>query len=243
METKNQILTQHIYNHLHDEWQELVGFLVRWFKDHPTIPFIGEYGSQDQKLKQLEYAKKAGLQIPNTFITSSKKDLIDFYNCCHHTIITKGIESSASYTFGNISLEGYTEEVTKEFIDQLPNTFFPSLFQENIKKAYELRIFFLKDTFYSMAVFSQQNEQTKTDMRKYDDSFPNRTVPYILPLDIEQKLLEAMNALGLTTGSIDMIVDDNEGYCFLEVNPSGQFGMVSVPCNYYIEEAIAKQLL
>jgi hypothetical protein len=30
---------------------------------------------------------------------------------------------------------------------------------------------------------------------------------------------------------------------FLEVNPAGQFGMVSTPCNYYLEEKIAEVLL
>jgi hypothetical protein len=32
-------------------------------------------------------------------------------------------------------------------------------------------------------------------------------------------------------------------YVFLEVNPIGQFGMVSAPCNYNLEKKIAQYLI
>jgi glutathione synthase/RimK-type ligase-like ATP-grasp enzyme len=51
-----------------------------------------------------------------------------------------------------------------------------------------------------------------------------------------------MIKLGLDSGSIDMIVSTEGKYIFLEVNPVGQFGMVSYPCNYYIERDIADYL-
>ena len=33
------------------------------------------------------------------------------------------------------------------------------------------------------------------------------------------------------------------GAVFLEVNPVGQFGMVSLPCNYQLEKRIAQYLI
>jgi glutathione synthase/RimK-type ligase-like ATP-grasp enzyme len=51
-----------------------------------------------------------------------------------------------------------------------------------------------------------------------------------------------MDKLNLLTGSLDILKDKNGKYYFLEVNPIGQFGMVSKPCNYYIEEQIAEFL-
>src|SRR5690606_41647080 len=65
----------------------------------------------------------------------------------------------------------------------------------------------------------------------------NRTVAFNLPSDIENKLTKLMNVLSLNFGSIDMIVSKNREYYFLEVNPVGQFGMVSFPCNYNIERS------
>jgi len=46
----------------------------------------------------------------------------------------------------------------------------------------------------------------------------------------------------LNSGSIDILVTPNNEYVFLEVNPVGQFGMVSQPCNYYLEKRIAERL-
>jgi D-alanine-D-alanine ligase-like ATP-grasp enzyme len=51
-----------------------------------------------------------------------------------------------------------------------------------------------------------------------------------------------MNKLDLNCGSIDMIVTPKNEYVFLEVNPVGQFGMVSYPCNYNLEKKIAEYL-
>lgn len=52
-----------------------------------------------------------------------------------------------------------------------------------------------------------------------------------------------MNSLDLDSGSIDMIVDSSLTYYFLEVNPIGQFEMVSMPCNYNLEKLIAEELI
>ena len=52
-----------------------------------------------------------------------------------------------------------------------------------------------------------------------------------------------MKHIGLNTGSIDMIKSVDGNYYFLEVNPSGQFGMTSFPCNYNLHEKVADYLI
>ena len=238
----DSVLGGHIYYHLNDEWNEIIRFFTEIFSNNNETKSLGVYQVKDRKLTQLDYAQKIGLNIPKTFITSSKKELLSFQENCMGNIITKGISSSPSFTYANNSLEGYTEVVSNKFLDSISGTFFPSFFQENIEKQYELRIFYLRGKFYSMAIFSQNNEQTKTDVRKYDDAKPNKVVSYKLPKEVENKLHKFMLKMDLDTGSIDMIVDKNDEFYFLEVNPNGQFGMVSTPCNYYIEREIAKEL-
>ena len=94
-----------------------------------------------------------------------------------------------------------------------------------------------------MAIFSQNDEQTKVDFRKYNLKIPNRFIPFSLPSIVLQKLKKLMDTLKLSTGSIDLVVDINDVYYFLEVNPVGQFGMVSSPCNYNIEKKLVNTLL
>ena len=122
-------------------------------------------------------------------------------------------------------------------------TLFPSLFQELVEKEYELRVFYINRTFYSMAIFSQLDKQTSIDFRNYNRQKPNRTVPYQLPLHIEKKLLQLIDHFEFTTGSIDIIKSISGEYIFLENNPVGQFGMTSSPCNYRLEKIVAKHLM
>ena len=109
-----------------------------------------------------------------------------------------------------------------------------------MEKAFELRIFYLRGKFYSTAIFSQNDEQTKVDFRNYNDDKPNRVIPFNIPKKLKIKLNKLMRKLKLDSGSIDIIVTNKGEYVFLEVNPVGQFTQVSSPCNYYLEKEIAE---
>jgi glutathione synthase/RimK-type ligase-like ATP-grasp enzyme len=133
--------------------------------------------------------------------------------------------------------------VAKEDIEALADRFCPMLLQEYTEKDVELRIFFIEQKLFTMAIFSQLDEQTSVDYRNYNTEKPNRNVPYKLPTEIKKKILAFAKKAQLNTGSIDIILNKDGEYVFLEVNPVGQFGWVSKNCNYYIEQEIAKHLL
>jgi ATP-GRASP peptide maturase of grasp-with-spasm system len=193
------------------------------------------------KLTVLQYAAKCNIDIPDTFITCSREALLRFKKR-KKVIITKSILDSLFLFDDDENVVHYTELLTDEFIDNLPDTFAPSLFQEAIDKKFELRIFYLRGKFYSMAIFSQGDEQTSVDFRKYNEVKPNRSTPYLISKELEIKLDALMRLCNLNSGSIDMLVSSDNKHYFLEVNPVGQFAMVSYPCNYYIEKEIALYL-
>lgn len=214
-----------------------------FFKKLRTRKWLTDYG-QDKvnKLYVLDRALEAGLNIPETIVCSSKEDLLHFI-ARYGTVIVKPVNVGLAASDGDFWYCNYTEEVTVELLEKMPEHFLPTLFQKKIEKLYEVRAFFLGETFYSMAIFSQRDHQTKVDFRKYNDVRPNRKVPFKLPEGIVQKLRHLVSALGLETGSIDLMVDENNDFCFLEVNPVGQFGMTSYPCNYNLEKKIAEFLI
>lgn len=195
--------------------------------------------SDVNKLVVLEEAKKVGLKVPKEFLISNQisfNKILEIYP--NQRFITKVISGDSMYNFEDFLLYNYSKIIDK--VDT--KSFFPSLIQEYIEKKYELRIFYLDKKFYSMAIFSQNDEQTKIDFRKYNREKPNRTVPFSLPQDVEEKLILLLENIDLNCGSIDMIVNQKDEFVFLEVNPVGQFGMVSYPCNYNLEYEIAKKL-
>ncbi len=187
-------------------------------------------------------AVNCGLNIPATLISNCKEDIISFLEK-HKRVIVKPLSDPASlFVDNNIMYTTYTEIISKNDIENLSDLVFPCFLQEYIEKEFEIRIFYLNNKIYSSAIFSQLYKQTTIDFRKYIKDKEHRTVPFKLPKAIEKSIHILMKVAGLNTGSIDMIYSNNGDYVFLEVNPVGQFGMISEPCNYYLEKKVAEQL-
>ena len=197
---------------------------------------LGLYSSiKVNKLVVNELAKRVGLNTPQSFFRNSE----NFKPTTN--LITKPINENSIVGINKNSF--YKLLTIDPCIINHNYEFSLSYFQEKIDKKYELRVFYLNGVTYSMAIFSQNNSKTNTDFRNYDSENPNRTVPYKLSKEINEKINNLMKLLGLNSGSIDILVDKNLNYYFLEVNPVGQFGMVSYPCNYSLEEKIANYLI
>lgn len=237
--TTNKNLTD-LRWHLGQEIVKVNNQIFNKFKDAYQLP--NPEAIKVDKFKVLHLAKEEGLQIPNSLVTNCKKELKKFHNK-HKEIITKPLYENPRFQEENYTIQFLTDKITYDQLNELPSTFFPSFFQAYIKKDIEVRVFFIDGLFYSMAIFSQLDPQTKTDFRNYNRKRPNRKVPYLLPEKIEVKLKGLMKKLNLTTGSIDLIKTPTKKYVFLEVNPIGQFGFVSKSCNYHLEHKIANTLI
>lgn len=183
------------------------------------------------KLIVLDLAKEVGLNVPKYFLAENTDDII-----LNKTII-KTIAGNGILEFRDYNGFMYTSLVN----EKINSNFFITFFQEKIEKDFEIRTFYLNSKIWSMAIFSQNDNQTKVDYRKYNHQKPNRNVPYNLPCDIENKIRELMNSLDLNSGSIDFIKSGEQFY-FLEVNPIGQFGNVSYYCNYQLDYILAQEL-
>ncbi len=199
------------------------------------------------KLIVLEYAKEIGLDIPIYSVLSTKSELYKFYidaRSKEQNIITKPMAEGVYAFSENFGYYSYVERVKEKDFKTIPDKFFPSFFQVEIKKKYEVRVFYLNGKCYSMAILSQDSVYTETDFRKpILNNHINRKVPYILPKFIEDKIGLLMDKMLLNTGSLDLIVSSDNKYYFLEINPVGQILMTSVPCNYYLDKKVALSLI
>lgn len=221
----------------HSFVQEMQALKRALFSQNGNCKWLSTYESTLlNKVTVLREAKKVGLVIPDSLITSSRKILADFVDW-HGVVISKAAYENLDYTHTlEDSIRQYVEELDCAKVASLKEAFFPSFFQKAIPKAYDVRVFYLDGKCYSMAIFSQC-----IDFRSdYENHF--RT-PLKLPKYLEQKIDMLMHQLGLNTGSLDFVKSSEDGlFYFLEVNPNGQFEMVSAPCNYYLEREIANYL-
>lgn len=237
---ENKLKKKEIQHHFVNEYRSLISYINDYFDEKTRLGSFNFF--EINKLVSLKLAKKVGLKIPDTIITTNKNILIDFLNS-HEYIITKNIQDILIFGDKDDFYFTYTELILFDVINSLPDSFPPSLFQEKIEKEFEIRSFYLDGIFYSMAIFSQSDSQTQIDFRKYNNQNPNRVTPFKLPLKIEKMLHQFMKEINLNTGSFDLIYSKNKEFIFLELNPIGQYDMVSKNCNYFIDKEIAKYLI
>jgi ATP-GRASP peptide maturase of grasp-with-spasm system len=227
---------------LDKESNDLIDYIYQ--RVHSKSPInIGRPMFNLNKLVTLELAQKHGLSVPSyTIVTNGwqvqkSKDI-------YENLVSKAISNGIYGDIDNKRFYTYTELLDDSFVTHSSQSnYYPSLVMQLIEKEIEIRSFYLNGKFFSMAIFSQSNEQTKVDFRKYSASKPNKTEPFILPREIELKLEKVFNEINLNSGSIDFIIDKSGNYIFLEINPVGQYNMVSNPCNYNLDKIIATFLI
>jgi ATP-GRASP peptide maturase of grasp-with-spasm system len=237
----NHTLHHQLRRHLTLESRRLSDFLYASFGHLPWLSHPRR--SNLNKLDVLRRAAREGIATPATLVTTEREALRRFAARHGGEVITKPIGEVEAFIAGEVSHFLFTTPLGPTEIDALPERFAPSLFQERVEKAYELRVFYLDGDCHAMAIFSQNDPQTRADFRQYNRERPNRNVPYHPRPDLAGRLRRLMDDLELETGSIDLLVTPDGREVFLEINPVGQFGMVSRPCNYHLERKVAELLL
>lgn len=192
-----------------------------------------ESNSDVNKLIVLDKAKEIGFDVPEYYLAENTHD-VKIGDTIIKTINGNVMLDELKKNSGGFMYTSVVEEYEEE-------DFFITFFQEKIEKDFEIRTFYLNGKCWSMAIFSQNDEQTKVDFRKYNTTKPNRNVPYNLPSHVEEKIQLLMQFLDLNSGSLDFI-KKGETYYFLEINPIGQFTGMSNTCNYSLEQKIADYL-
>lgn len=192
----------------------------RWIND-PWHMFMAE-----NKPYQIRLACQTGFQMPDTLITSDPEMVRDFYKTHHGNVVVKNLATSpiADHIIA-------TNMVTDQAMGNIESVrLAPSIFQERIKKAYELRITVVGKKIFASKIYSQEDEATALDWRvkpKIND-FVVKMERTILPLVIEDQIHVFMHLAGLQFGCIDMIVTPDGQYIFLEINPNGQWFFVQL---------------
>ncbi|AEA45337.1 grasp-with-spasm system ATP-grasp peptide maturase [Fluviicola taffensis] len=224
--------------------QEIISFNSGFF--HALFKYMKGVNNLNtainDKLETLFLAQESGFKIPDSHLLTSNEEAIKIIKKTGKRYITKPIYNMVMLRHNSNHYMQYTTEVKSKHFNK-ESEVFPFLLQERIEKSFEIRTFFLNEKAFSMAIFSQEDKQTSEDFRRYNTVHPNRTVPFELKKEDLLKLKKLMKSLNLNSGSIDFLKSETGELYFLEVNPVGQFGMVSGPCNYYLEREVVTNLV
>jgi glutathione synthase/RimK-type ligase-like ATP-grasp enzyme len=200
----------------------------KWLS-HPNAISIAE-----NKLYQLKIAQQVGFNLPETLVTSSKQQILDFAKKCNNEIIIKPLRSGRVKENDSIRLI-YTNKVNTDHLAKIDSyDITPCIFQEYIPKEYEIRVTIINQTVYAAKVNSQEKESTKTDWRKEKLTF----FEYTLPTNLEEQCKALVSKMGLSFGAIDLIKSTDGSYYFLENNPNGQWAWIETDTQLPISNSI-----
>lgn len=211
-----------------------------YWMSRPEYVFYAE-----QKPLQLRVAEEIGWSIPPTLITNNPESAYYFYEQYERDIIVKPISRSWVDIHTDIGKQEYviyTTPVSSYHAERLNDVkFCPTLFQQRIPKAFELRVTVVGPYVFACRIDSQNSEKTKHDWRRYD--IPNTPhTAFNLPKDIKEKCIELAAKLGLNFGAIDIIVTPSGDYILCEINPNGQWYWIEHLTQMPITKTIAQVL-
>lgn len=193
----------------------------------------------ENKPRQLSMACDLGFAVPETLITNDLRQARDFLSegasiakPLREALLDEGGEERVIFT----NCVGELVEADEERI-----TAAPVIFQREIRKLSDIRATVVGDVVYAAEILSQGHEETKTDWRRGSNpDLPHR--PHELPSDLQRKCVRLVQALGLRFGAIDLVLDQDGSYWFLEINPNGQWAWIENRTGMPLTQAIVNEL-
>ena len=219
----------------------LEGFLdalhnARWINN------LDHQRNAENKQRQLRLATRVGLRVPKTLVTNDPAAARQFFAETDGQTVAKllrpvdvSMDAAAPFV--------YTSRVREEdlaAVETLRHS--PMVFQELIPKAHELRVAYVAGETFTGALDATGTSRGHTDWRL---AAPEdcRWQMAQLPTEVSSSVNALMSGLGLDFGAVDLICTPSGEYVFLEVNPSGEWGMLERDLGLPISEAIAKALI
>lgn len=204
----------------------------RWFS-HPSAILMAE-----DKPRQLRLAKSLGFAVPQTLVSNSFDSIRQF--AAGRTVIGKPLRQAL---IGSHPTEQviYTtrlpeiDEPDKEAIRAVP-----AIYQTEIPKQRDFRVTVVGERVFAVAIDSQSGAETVTDWRR--GCIPDLAHELVeLPTDIEALCVRLVQQLELGFGAIDLVLDTEGQYWFLECNPNGQWAWIENRTGAPISSAIVDE--
>lgn len=205
-----------------NEWNKV---LLGFYMGIQSVPWLSPIKTSfraENKFFQLQMAKKVGLTMPQQIVSNDKLKLLDFATNNNNEIVLK-LMSQEFYKINDEYQGIYVNKVSSQklndFMEAGEN---PITLQQYIDKQYEVRYTVVGKEHFACRIDSQDSNRTKIDWRRYDIA---NTPHYSIepPDDIHQKVDALLDELEINFGAIDFIVDHENEWWFLEINPLGQW--------------------
>ncbi|MBY7813861.1 hypothetical protein KW448_19710 [Vibrio fluvialis] len=227
-----------VKEYMQTEWQSLLKSIYARL-DEKWLSSPIDISLAEDKPKQLLLANQLGFNVPDNIITNDIKPALELSQT--HSLIVKPLrqallqDEQEKVIFTNRA-EGLSEEHTQSV------GFSPIIFQQEIKKKYDVRVTVVGNKVFSTAIWSQSHTETSVDWRIGGHCDLKHEL-IILPESINNQCLQLTKLLNLKFSAIDLICDKNNKYWFLEINPNGQWAWIENQTQAPISRSIVDELV
>jgi glutathione synthase/RimK-type ligase-like ATP-grasp enzyme len=211
---------------------------IRWV-NHPLAISAASY-----KPEQLARAARAGLAVPETVITNDPTTALKFCRRMEWNVVVKPI--------GHGEIRGdipetdrlvYTNrfgEAEAGLLERIAEC--PTLLQAHLTKTCDVRVTVVDDSCLAVALHSQERLVSRVDCRRENMS-GMRYSPLELPDRLAAQLVALARSYELRFAAIDLVLDRDGTFWFLEINPAGQWAWLEQEIGVPISAALIRCLL
>ncbi|MCG7871026.1 MAG: hypothetical protein JAZ11_02860 [Candidatus Thiodiazotropha lotti] len=226
-------------HYIYEEWSYLLRSLYlelgeKWFS-HPNRIILAE-----DKPKQLRLAREIGFAVPDTVITNELEAVRGLF--ATGEVVAKPLKQALLEDQTGPGSVIYTSTIHSfSEIDENALGVVPVIFQRKLPKQFDLRVTVVEKNVFSVAIKSQEFEETKTDWRHSAVTNLEHEI-FDLPGDVADRCREIVKRLGLRYGAIDLVLDLSGKFWFLECNPNGQWAWIENRTGLPIADAIVNSM-
>ena len=196
----------------------------------------------ENKARQMRAARAAGLRVPRTLLGNDPAALAAFFDELEGRVVAKML-TPLSTSMGKAPRFVRTTALSARDLEHSDLLrYSPMAFQERIEKEVELRVACVGDEVFAAAIDASASRAGRVDWRgaRPDEA---RWTPADLPEDVARALVALTRSLGLVYGAADLIRTPAGEHVFLEINPSGEWGMLELEASLPISAALARALV
>jgi glutathione synthase/RimK-type ligase-like ATP-grasp enzyme len=222
-----------------DQWRAFIAALAvakgpTWVSEPTNIR------AAEEKAHQLREARSVGFSVPETLLTNDSDEARAFVDRWHGVAVVKSVASAWWEDAGQARFV-YASLVT---LDDLPTperlASAPVCLQQPISPKRDVRVSVVDGTaFAAVRDISVNDPEQPIDWRRARDQ-PWSAYP--LPDEIARACCALVKRLRLRFSGIDLVLDGEGQFWFLELNPNGEWGWLQ-RAGLPIAEALADTLL
>jgi glutathione synthase/RimK-type ligase-like ATP-grasp enzyme len=192
------------------------------------------------KPRQLEVARRRGLQVPDTIVTNVPDGVRMFAESVGGPLAGKNLAGAALMESGRVQM-AYTRRLESHDLADLSGVETTAhLFQRFVDaKAFEVRATVVGDQVFAAAIHAG-SASAKVDFRADYGSLSYAVIEP--PASVERGILAFLDSFGLQFGAFDFAVTENEEWIMFECNPFGAYGWIEDELGLPISAALADLL-